>query len=404
MPSCEWSLISHTTALFLAEEAVMTALTTICSELMRWSRLVRWGSPSTRDVGRFPSRMIVPSPTPRVLPTAPAQFPIRWAASGDRLDDQAFRAFLDANRTTSFLVVRDGTLVFEHYGNGVAREDLVGCFSVTKSVLSALVGIALGQGAIGSVDDLLTDYIPELPRVWAEGVTLRHLLTMTCGLRYSDAAVPWSEGARLYHSPDRWATLQRIARRVEMPGAVWSYNDLSPALIEMVLRRSTGVPLASYAQRNLFDPLGMAHEARWTLDRADGVESAASGLFCTARTLALFGQLFLDRGRVADRQIIPEPWVEACTMIEPSDLPAARAIAPLYFEAPAMAYKNYWWLQSGDQDGWSFAAIGVLGQYVYMCPNTQTIVIRTGHDWGRFGNTSWFKLIGDSARSRPVDR
>jgi CubicO group peptidase (beta-lactamase class C family) len=178
---------------------------------------------------------------------------------GDRRVERDLEPFLAASGTTAFLIVRGETLLYEGYFNGYDHDSVQTSMSVAKSVLGALVGIAVGEGRIGSVDDPITRYVPELaerdPRFGQ--ITLRHLLTMRSGLRYEEGGGPWGDDTATYYAPDLRALALEGTEVVDAPGRRFHYNNFNPLLVGLTLERAVGMPVASYLEARLWRPLGM---------------------------------------------------------------------------------------------------------------------------------------------------
>jgi CubicO group peptidase (beta-lactamase class C family) len=371
-------------------------------------RIVRWRLPSIYDDRRFATREVAPSPAPVELPVTecPPEAAVgEYAVGRTRISPATLEDFLTRNGTTSFLVVRDGALVYERYFGDAAADLPHAAFSVTKSLLGALVGIALDRGLFDSIDDPIVRYVPELEPLGYEPVRLEHLLSMSEGLRYSRLPVPWSGDARAYYSPDRWATILAHARLIHPPGRLWNYNDYAPAILGVALQRVTGQNLAEFAKAALLDPLGMAHRAHWTLDsRESGLENAAAGLYASPRTLAAFGQAHLDDGCVAGKQVIPSEWIKHATTASATDGPEMRRAQAAFFSLDHVAYGHLWWVVERPNEPNDFVAIGNLGQFVYCSRAAGTVVVRTGRKWGRFGASNWLTLFGSMARTNDGDK
>jgi CubicO group peptidase (beta-lactamase class C family) len=202
---------------------------------------------------------------------------------------------------TSVLVMRHGRLVLERYYHGGARDRYWSMFSVTKSVVSALVGIALRDGRLGDVRQRLVGFFPhELlgsadPRI--RRITLRDLLTMSAG--YRDVNTPYET--------DDWVRALLNRPLASAPGAAFSYDDGSADLLSAVLTKVTHTTAATYADRVLFGPLGI-HPSRWNGD-GQGHSLGSGGLFLRPRDMLRLGELYLDGGRRHGRPIVPRAWV-----------------------------------------------------------------------------------------------
>lgn len=288
-------------------------------------------------------------------------------------------ALLEETGTTSFIVLRDNEIWMETYSSSGGRDEHVTSFSVAKSILSTVVGLAIERGEIGSLDDPLTDYVPELlDRDERFGrITLRHLVTMSSGLRYEEEGLPWSDDAVTYYSPDLRKTAMS-AQIAEEPGTRWLYNNYNPLLMGLVLERATGRPLPAYVSEVLWTPLGAEDDASWSIDSdASGFAKMESGFNARPMDYARFGYLFAHDGRVGERQVVPKVWVSEATAADTATDPAE--------------HYQYWWWVDTDHPG-RFLARGNKGQFVYVDPATDVVVVRTGVD---FGIDDWPSVLAD---------
>jgi CubicO group peptidase (beta-lactamase class C family) len=285
------------------------------------------------------------------------------------LEEARSYAFAEGRNTQSLLVVHEGAIVGEWYADGEDQDSWGASWSMAKSVTSALVGIAIEQGHIPGVDEPMTTWFPE----WAEDpddpradMTLRHVLQMSSGLDwdeiYEDGDIAASEVATMVLSqPDQLA--DAAARPPENePGTVWSYSSGDTMLLSSVLEQATGMPVHEYAQQVLFDPLGM-EQIEWWRD-AEGHTLTYCCLDAISRDFARFGLLYLHEGRWGDEQVVPTSWVE--DSLEP---------APHSNDE----YGYQWWLT--DVEGVPtemFAAQGHDGQFIYVVPSLDLVVVRNG--------------------------
>jgi CubicO group peptidase (beta-lactamase class C family) len=346
------------------------------------ARAMVWMDADVGDQYRFPARVI------------PAGEDVSPLLSGNEIDLGAsplgggltFDVFLRQNDTLSFLVVHHDRVVYERYFGGSDRQTLHTTWSVAKSVLSTLVGIAIEEGLIGGVDDPVTDYLPELARrdPKFERITLRHLLTMSSGMRYWDTDFPWpfADDSYTYYG----ANLREIAldnTRIERPpGEEFHYNNYNPLLLGLVLERVSGMSVSEYMSTRLWQPLGAESDASWSLDsEASGFEKMESGVNATAADYARFGLAFLHGGEWGGSPIVSQEWVRAATALDTSTDPAER-------------YQFFWWVDV-DRAG-RFFALGNLGQYIYVAPDTDTVIVRTGSNWG-IENDAWLDVLRNVA-------
>jgi len=308
--------------------------------------------------------------------------------SAQGLDPQVLEglaAFITGNLplTSSLLVVRHGYIVYERYFQG-DRDTPRPLWSVTKSVLSTLVGIALAEGRIRSVDQPMLDFFPELagkpldPEV--RKITLRHLLTMSDGISREGLDFLLTEGklsAPLRHEP----------------GAEFYYNSMSPQVLSIILTRTTGLKARDFAMRALFQPLGI-FEVRWF--EQDGYSLGAFGLELNTRDLAKLGLLFLDGGRWAGRRIVPPEWIAEATRLQlrvPRSAEFAALTGPYFVDQ----YGYYWWVRP-RRDEPAYMAQGYGGQFLYIVPALDLVTVITTNDQDRKENLhalGYLALIDD---------
>jgi CubicO group peptidase (beta-lactamase class C family) len=255
----------------------------------------------------------------------------------------------------SALVMRHGRLVLERYYHGATRDRPWSVYSVTKSVVSALVGIALRDGRLRNVDERLVDLFPDELTADADplvrSITIRDLLTMSAG--YRDVNTP--------NETDDWVRAELNRPVVSEPGAVFSYDDGSAHLLSCLLTRVTEMPAAEYARRELFRPLGI-RPGRWNTD-GQGHSIGSGGLFLRPRDMLRFGQLYLQDGRWRGRQIVPAAWVRDSTR-------------QLITVPGGAGYGYLWWINTGPHGG--FLAQGYRGQTIAVFPRSSVVIVLTG--------------------------
>lgn len=356
------------------------------------ARAMVWRDADVGDQYRFPSRSIPSGKGSSPLPEGP-EIALTGAVPGGDGGGADFDSFLRETDTLAFLVVHENRLVYERYFDGSGRETLQTSFSVAKSFLSTLVGIAIDEGVIDGVDDPVTDYLPGLAArdERFERITLRDLLTMSSGLRYEepDVPVPWGDDVATYYGTDLREVGLTGSQIQGPPGERWHYNNYNPLLLGMVLERTTGMTMSEYMATRLWQPLGAETDATWSLDsQRSGFEKMESGLNAAPVDYARFGLLFLHDGRWNGRRILPERWVRAATAADTTT-------------DPADDYQYYWWIDL-ERTG-RFYGLGNLGQYLYVAPDADTVIVRNGSDWGA-ENDIWLntfrRIADDLARPR----
>ena len=273
-------------------------------------------------------------------------------------------------KTLSFLVLRNDSIVFEKYWEGRGPEAISNSFSMAKTIVSILTGIAIGEGKIKSVNDKVTDYLPEFNKGKNNELTIKHLLTMSSGINFDEDYVsPVAYPAKAYYGKDLTALTYQY-EVAEQPGKVFKYLSGNTELLAFVLKKAIGKSISEYASEKLWKPLGAQENALWNLDHQDGVEKAYCCFIASARDFARLGSLYLNKGNFMGNQIVPEEFV--ANSIIPADLLDDKT------EEKINRYGYSWWLvnYSGEQ---IFYARGILGQYIIIIPSQKIIAVRLGH-------------------------
>jgi CubicO group peptidase (beta-lactamase class C family) len=397
-----------------------------CSTLPLW--MVVQGKAEITDHRHFDNapiaRAALPSPLP--LPAADAPVALRWPGG---LTQDETTAQLAARDTVALLVLRRGVLVHEQYFNGFSRDSMGTSFSVAKSVVSLLIGMAIADGRIQSVDDPVTRYLPELLAQDSRfgQITLRHLLMMRSGIDFQESyTVPWSQAARFYLGADLKAEVARL-RIKTAPDVAYSYQSGDTQLLAMALERAVAMPLAGYLQQRLWQPMGAEFDASWSLDSATGGMARA---FCCLNARAVdylrLGQLVLNNGRATSgSSLVTADWLRQSTAVQ--QRPGADAAARRNIERPASRFQAFYawqWRRAlsaaqtvagqhaaainpgaaawpdaiSAEPGDDFYAEGLRGQYIYISPATQTVVVRLGRERGGLFWPAW---LGELARLNP---
>ena len=300
--------------------------------------------------------------------------------------DIGFETMLGRSQTSAFIVLRNDTILYENYFNGFNKNSIFTSFSVAKSFVSTLVGLAISDGFIKSEEDKITEYLPELIKkdTLFSKITIKDLLSMSSGLAYSHDGFP-SDDEFTYVSPDlRQATLDNV-RISDQPGKHWLYNNYNPLLLGLILERTTGKSVSKYAEEKLWKKMG-GNNASWSLDE-HGFEKMESGINCNALDYARFALLLLNKGKYNDTQVIPKDWIEKAT--QPQEKPKG------YYDylLKNNTYYNYlWWgkFRDGQENANDFFGMGNKGEYVYICPQKKLTIIRLGFEYGFTpGAMSW---------------
>lgn len=282
------------------------------------------------------------------------------------LDTARTYAFADGMNTQAVVVVHDGAIVAEWYADGASADSWAASWSVAKSFTSALIGIAIEDELIPGVDEPMTTWFPEWEGTQREAITLRDVLQMSSGLdwveSYSPDAVGESDIIQMVLGEEDQLAYAASQPSANEPGAVWSYSSGDTMLLSAVIEQATGMAAHEYAQEEIFDAIGM-EQVEWWRD-ARGHTLTYCCVDTTSRGFARFGLLYARQGVWGDEQVVPRAWVE--DSLEPA--PASQG-----------AYGYQWWLdQPDDLPEDTFSARGHDGQYIYVIPSLDLVVVRNG--------------------------
>lgn len=281
--------------------------------------------------------------------------------------------FLEQTWTTGMVVLQDGAVVYENYYRGNTASSKVISWSVAKSFISALVGIAVEEGHIKDINQPVTDYVLALRGSGYDGVSIKDILQMSSGIRFNeDYADFWSDINRLGRAIAFNTSLDDFVaslRRERTPGTFHHYVSTDTQVLGMVLRAATGETLASYLESRIWQKIGMESDAYWLID-SKGMELAFGGLNAVLRDYARLGQLYLNEGQWEGQQVVPRAWVRA------SVTPDAPHLQPGNPNSSwVLGYGYQWWIpQQPDGD---FLAIGIYNQFIYVDPKRKIVIAKS---------------------------
>ncbi len=291
--------------------------------------------------------------------------------------------YLAHTRTAAFVVLHEDRVVLERYGRGYDRHSLLNSFSIAKAVMSALVGIALAEGRIASLDTTVASVCPEFAGKPYGAATVRELLTMTSGIADAPSLLPGR--ADVYYGDD----LRAVALNARAPASnrhPWRYSETDVQVLGFVLERAVGMPVSQYLAARLWQPLGMESKALWALDREGGSEKTFCCLSARARDFARFGQLMRDGGRWHGRQIVPAAW-------------ATRSVLPGIEALDRHTHQHLWWtphVDAGHPDRrGDFYAYGHNGQYLYVNPAARLVIVKFS-ETNRQDPVPMFRALADA--------
>lgn len=294
----------------------------------------------------------------------------------NKRSSENFDHFLEDRKTVAFLVIRNDTILYQKYVEPFTDSTLLPSFSISKAVVTALLGIAINEGYIYSVHEPITKYLPELTNPGFEKITIEHLLNMRSGIRFTEAyANPFADIPKFYYGKNlkRYITKLKID---EPPDQHYNYSGANTLLLSLTIERATGVRISDYLQNKLWINLGMEQDATWNIDskKHQTIKS-----FCCINALTIdfakFGRLYLNKGNWNGRQLIPESWIEKSTAIMNNSR-----------DSQGYPYTYQWRVLPNG----AYFAKGVLGQYLLVYPEKNLIFVRMGK---QYAGIDWADLF-----------
>jgi CubicO group peptidase (beta-lactamase class C family) len=276
-------------------------------------------------------------------------------------------SMMEELNTIGLLAIKNDSIVYERYWHGYDPKSISGSFSVAKSITSLLIGIALKEGKIKSLQEPIGNYLPEFKNGEKNKVRIVDLLTMSSGSNFDESyANPLSVTTEMYYGSDVYkvATSVNIIRK---PGTYHTYKSGDTQLLGLLLEKATGMSLSQYASKKLWQPLGAEHPALWSTDKAGGHEKSYCCFNSNTRDFARIGQLMLDSGRWKGQEIITKDYY--LKSVSPCMIPDELG-------QPCNYYGYQWWIFPADEP--IFYARGILGQYVIVIPSKKVVLVRLG--------------------------
>ncbi len=313
-------------------------------------------TPSIDDIDVFHNSIINPNESPLIWNRKESTYNL------NQEEDELFKTL----KTASFLVIKNDTIVYENYWNGYNPSTPTNSFSMAKSVVALLIGIALDEGLIASLDNSIGIYLNEYNN---SDITIRHLLWMSSGLDWSESGKnPLSDNAKAYYGDDL-ARLVLDQSEIEKPGRVLNYQSGNTQLLAIILEKVTEQSVSKYAEEKLWKKIGAEHPSFWSLDEENGIEKAFCCLYAIPRDFAKIGKLLLQNGKMNQQKIISEQFLNLALTPNPT------------LEKDGSKNKRYgmhFWMGKYNKESF-FHLQGLYGQYVVVLPKSNTIIVRTGH-------------------------
>jgi CubicO group peptidase (beta-lactamase class C family) len=356
-------------------------------------RFIRHGVTKIDDFKHYPARFLTAGQPPYRFAERVNDWRTPEVVDIGADERKGLEDVLSASQTVAFLIVKDDTILLERYDGGYAADSPSQYFSVSKSITSVLIGAAIDDGLIGSIDQRVVDFVPEFVGRGFERLTIGHLITMTSGIDYVENDNPFGLHVPFNYTSDIERMMLDFRMRGE-PGTEYRYKSGDTALLSLILKRALApTSITAYAQERLWSPLGMEHDGVWSLDRDDGLEKVWCCLAGTARDLAKIGRLYLARGEWDGKRIVSAEWIERSVLSGAVDEP----VWPENFRAAGFwSYGYSWWLLSKDEG--DYLAQGKGGQFLYVNPTRRTIIVRLGRSTGYLRTSQWVSMFRFLAR------
>jgi len=286
-----------------------------------------------------------------------------------KLDSVTQQQFNDY-QTIAYLIIKDGKIIFEQYWDGYGTESLTNSFSMSKSIIGLLIGAAIDDGYIDSLNQFVSDFIPEYKTTKNKNLKIKDVLTMSSGLNWDESyGSLFSTTTEAYYGKDIKKLIYSL-EVVEEPGIKFKYLSGNTQLLAMVIENATGKKVSDYAADKFWKPMGAVNKALWCLDNEDGMEKAYCCFNSNARDFARWGYLVLNHGVWNNDTLISPDYIKLSTT------PANYLTND---KNEAVNYYGYqWWIQHLNENEVPYMR-GILGQYVFVIPNENAVVVRLGH-------------------------
>ena len=357
----------------------VTLLVTACSkdpqeERLSWASSLFTGVEQYQNFNRvyefFPTSELIPSNTPLIFEHGPSiELPSHFIFQDNLIN---VNEYLSRTDVTALLILKDGKITYENYWLTGGKSVKWLSASVAKSFISALIGIAIDQGYINSVDDAVTVYVPQLKDSAYDGVRIKDILQMSSGASwnedYSDPNSDINRSVRIFALGGSLDEFTASLKNEKKPGTFNRYNSTDTQVLGMLLREATGISVTQYMQKMLWDPIGAEDNAYWLLD-SENMEVAYGGFNATARDYAKLGELYRLEGNINGTQIVPSNWIQASITPDAAHLMPGENTLSDY----PLGYGYQWWIPDDSGD---FMAIGVYNQFIYVSPQNNVVAVQ----------------------------
>ncbi|HEY4788768.1 MAG TPA: serine hydrolase [Bacteroidales bacterium] len=335
-------------------------------------RYIRWFLPDVYDLNKFPFEKVENCNSKLKIPNKQSDLinKITFESNGNKYN---LSELINNTKTNAFIILHNDTIIYENYAKSNSEATLFKAFSATKSVLSALIGIAIDEGKIKSIDEPVKNYVTGFKDPNVETLTIKQCLMETTGVEYNTSYLPWGGKPQTYYRPDiRSFTKKTIKVDIDKQN-VCDNSEHNINILGMVIENATNQKIYDYLSEKIWKSAGMSYFATFSIDsKKNKYAYVTHGLNATAKDFLIFGKLFLDSGLINGKQIISKKWIKESTSFE-------NGVKTQDY------YKNYnslWWImRSGD-----YSAFGHFGQRIYISPRSNTVIVRFGE---KSGGISW---------------
>jgi CubicO group peptidase (beta-lactamase class C family) len=349
--------------LFVAAILLLTIGLTFTNRFSHLKNFVTWGVHTIHDYKSHPVRVVESGDAPQAWPYD--------SAYNQKQIPQEFMTIIDSNDTHAFLVIQDGKLIYEKYWDGYDSAKISGSFSAAKSIISLLIGIAVDEGKIKSVEEPAGNYLPHFKTNGLDKVRIKDLLTMSSGTNYFEGDKSYfSMNAYGYYGDDEEYMVNMMEKK-EAPGVYWQYRSGDTQVLGLIVEKVFGQSISALVSERFMKPMGANADALWLLDGAEKHEKAFCCFNAVARDYAKFGQLVLNKGNWNGKQLVSEKYIAEATA------PATSLKDRTENDQPVDFYGYQYWMvnHSGVH---AIAQNGLFGQYVYIIPEKNAVVVRLG--------------------------
>ncbi len=336
----------------------------------------------------IPTSLLEKSSSPTQLPVNIShELPKSFTSSGTTYDTQKF---IERTMTTGLLVIHKDTIIFEKYYNGLTPETTHISWSMAKSFVSGMIGIAIRDGLIESIQDPITKYLPQLKESGYNEVKIKDILQMSSGVGFNEDYADFNSDinrfGRYFALGQSFEDFAMTLKNARPPGTYNHYVSIDTQVLGMLLKKVTGKTITQYMKEKIWDPMGMEHDAEWIID-GDGMEMALGGLNATLRDYAKFGLLYLHEGDWFGQEIVPKDWIQQSVTPDGPHLQPGESD----LSNSDQGYGFQWWIPQ-NADG-AFFASGIYNQHIYIQPNRDVVVVKLSANYHFKADTQGEKLL-----------